>query len=345
MKVVKDLYNHRISISGLNLLAKSPRAYKKYILDPRDEESEALRKGSALDCMLTEPEEFINRYAIAENTPPGGMMGEFVRHYLTYKQAAVDKDCAEDSYMEEEIRKMAYKASGFKIKLEAVIKKFEADDVQKYITFIKNSKGKTILSPMEYASALGMKEMLLNNDVTKKYLVDLPANPMITSYDQMEIIWYTQGYKCKSILDKVLIMHEDKEIIPMDIKTTSKGVGNFIQSFIKFGYFRQCSFYRDAIEYWLYNESGLEDPESWTIQPFKFIVADSTLNDFPLVYIATDKDLNVGKFGGNIKGSIKPIQGWLELIYDLSWYQSSRDWRYKKEFHKHSLEVPIDLFE
>ena len=342
---MKDLYDHRISISGLNLLARSPRAYKKYIEDPRDEESEALRKGSALDCMLTEPDEFKNRYAVSDSTPPGGMMGEFVRHYLAYKSAAIDKECAEDSYIEDEIRDMAYKASGFKIKFEAVIKKFEADDIQKYIKFMKSSKGKTILSPIEYASALGMKEMLLNNEVTKKYLIDLPANPMVTSYDQMEIIWSTKGYKCKSILDKVLVLHESKQIIPIDIKTTSKGVGNFIQSFIRFGYFRQCSFYRDAIEYWLYNESGLEDPGSWSIEPFRFIVADSTLNDFPLVYITTNKDLYVGKNGGTIKGSVKPIQGWAQLIDDLSWYQASRDWRYTKEFQSHSLEVPIDLFE
>ena len=31
---MKDLYKHRVSISGLNLLAKSPRAYKKYIEKP-----------------------------------------------------------------------------------------------------------------------------------------------------------------------------------------------------------------------------------------------------------------------------------------------------------------------
>ena len=42
--MTKDLYNHRVSISGLNLLARSPRAYKKYIESPRDEDSEALIK-------------------------------------------------------------------------------------------------------------------------------------------------------------------------------------------------------------------------------------------------------------------------------------------------------------
>ena len=338
---MKDLYKHRVSISGLNLLAKSPRAYKKYIEKPQNEESEALRKGSALDCMLTEPEEFDNRFAVADSTPPGGMMGEFVRVFLDFRTKS--SDSSEAAY--EAALQAAYKISGFKTKYETVLKKFEADDIQEYIMFVIDSQGKTILSPNEWVSALGMKEMLLNNECTKKYLVSLPSNPMVTSYDQLSITWYHGKLECKSILDKVLVLHESKHIIPIDIKTTSKGVGSFIQSFIRYGYFRQCSFYRDAIEYWLYHESGLENPESWTIEPFRFIVADSNLNDFPLIYVASDKDLKIGKQGGYIKGSNKPIKGWSQLIDDLFWYQASRDWRYTREEHLHHLEVPIDMFE
>ena len=342
---MKDLYNHRISISGLNLLGKSPRAYKKYIEDPRDEESEALRKGSALDCMLTEPEEFNNRYAVATMDPPGGMMGEFVRHYITYKLAAVDKECAEDSYIEDEIRQMAYKASGFKIKFEAVIKKFEADDIQKYIKFIRDSKGKTILSPMEHLSASGMKEMLLNNEFTKKYLVDLPSNPLIDDINQLSITWKYKDFECKSILDKVLVDHNEKRIIPIDIKTTSKGISNFIQSYIRYGYFRQCSFYNDAIRYWLFHISEIKDPEAWTIEPFRFIVVDSNLNEFPLVYVCSEKDLYIGKHGGYLPKGINKLKGFDELVDELEYYQKTRDWRYTKEVQEANGEILMDIFE
>ena len=41
-------------------------------------------------------------------------------------------------------------------------------------------------------------------------------------------------------------------------------------------------------------------------------------------------------------GSIEYLS---ELIDDLSWHQASRDWRYKKEFQSHNLQIPIDLFE
>ena len=335
----KDLYNHRVSISGLNLLAKSPRAYKMYIENPRDEESEALRKGSALDCMLTEPDKLDDRFAVADKTPPGGMMSDFIGAYLHLKNR--------DDLTEDTIRKAAYDDSGFKTKYETVIKKFETDDIQEYVKFVIDSQGKTILSPNEWVSALGMKEMLLNSDVTKKYLVDLPSNPMVKVFNQLIIIWKYGNFECKSILDTVIIDYAKKQIIPIDIKTTSKGVGNFIQSFIRYGYFRQCSFYFDAVRYWLNNSSDheIKDPKNWTIIPFKFIVADSNLNDYPLIYRCSEKDLDIGKNGGFLPKGVNRLKGWQELLDELKFYQGIRDWRYSYDQLQQNCEMELDIFE
>ena len=343
MREPKDLYNHRVSISGLNLLAKSPRAYKMYIENPRDEESEALRKGSALDCMLTEPDKLDDRFAVADSAPPGGMMGEFVKVLLELR-AKID-DFSKAAF--EAALQTAYKASGFKTKYETVIKKFEADDIQEYVKFVIDSQGKTILSPNEWVSALGMKEMLLNSDVTKKYLVDLPSNPMVKVFNQLTIIWKHGNFECKSILDTVIIDYAKKQIIPIDIKTTSKGVGNFIQSFIRYGYFRQCSFYFDAVRYWLNNSSDheIKDPENWTIIPFKFIVADSNLNDYPLIYRCSEKDLDIGKNGGFLPKGVNRLKGWQELLDELKFYQGIRDWRYSYDQLQQNCEMKLDIFE
>ena len=335
--MVKDLYNHRISISGLNLLARSPRAYKRYIEDPRHEESEALRKGSALDCLLTEPNKFNEMFAVADVAPPGGMMSDYVKAYLDL----INKD----DISEDTRRKAAYKDSGFKIKYESVIKRFEAPEIQEYVEFVKNSTGKTILSPNEWLSAVGMQEMLLNNEFTQKYLVDLPSNPMIDDHNQMIIKWKFGQLDCKSILDKVLVDHNDKRIIPMDIKTTSKGVGNFIQSFIRYGYFRQCSFYNYAIRYWLHNISEIENPNDWTIEPFKFIVVDSNLNDFPLVYVCSERDLEVGRQGGYVSHGFRKVKGWQNLVDDLLFHQVLRDWRYPREALENKGELIMNVFE
>jgi hypothetical protein len=338
MREPKDLYNHRVSISGLNLLAKSPRAYKMYIENPRDEESEALRKGSALDCMLTEPDKLDDRFAVADKTPPGGMMSDFIGAYLHLKNR--------DDLTEDTIRQSAYVDSGFKIKFETVIKKFEAPEIQDYVKFVIDSQGKTILSPNEWVSALGMKEMLLNSDVTKKYLVDLPSNPMVRVFNQLTIIWKHENFECKSILDTVIINYAEKQIIPIDIKTTSKGVGNFIQSFIRYGYFRQCSFYLAAVRYWLHNSDDheIKDPENWTILPFRFIVADSNLNDFPLIYRCSQNDLNKGKLGGFLPNGLTRLKGWRDLLGELRFHQNTRDWKYNYDQLQQKCEVELNVF-
>ena len=229
------------------------------------------------------------------------------------------------------------------IKYESVIKRFEAPEIQEYVEFVKDSQGKTILSPNEWLSARGMQEMLLNNEFTQKYLVDLPSNPMIDDHNQMVIKWKFGKLECKSILDKVLVDHNDKRIIPMDIKTTSKGVGNFIQSFIRYGYFRQCSFYDYAIRYWLEHLSEIKDHQQWTIEPFRFIVVDSNLNDFPLIYKCSAADLKFGKNGGYLPYSTKYIKGWMDLTEDLTFYQTFRDWRYTKEALENKGELIMNV--
>tara|TARA_R110002051_G_scaffold321573_2_gene409595 strand:- start:186 stop:1133 length:948 start_codon:yes stop_codon:yes gene_type:complete len=314
-----------------------------YIENPRDGDSEALRKGSALDCMLTEPDKFDERFAVADKTPPGGMMGEFVKVLLELREK-ID-DFSEAAF--EAALQTAYKASGFKTKYETVIKKFETDDIQEYVKFVIDSQSKTILSPNEWLSALGMKEMLLNSDVTKKYLVDLPSNPMVKVFNQLIIIWKHGNFECKSILDTVIIDYAKKQIIPIDIKTTSKGVGNFIQSFIRYGYFRQCSFYFDAVRYWLNNSNDheIKDPKNWTIIPFKFIVADSNLNDYPLIYRCSEKDLDIGKNGGFLPKGVNRLKGWQELLDELKFYQGTRDWRYSYDQLQQNCEMELDIFE
>jgi hypothetical protein len=189
-----------------------------------------------------------------------------------------------------------------------------------------------------------MQEMLLNNEFTQKYLVDLPSNPMIDDHNQMVIKWKFGKLECKSILDKVLVDHNDKRIIPMDIKTTSKGVSNFIQSFIRYGYFRQCSFYDYAIRYWLEHLSEIEDHQKWTIEPFRFIVVDSNLNDFPLIYRCSGADLRFGRDGGYLPYSNRHLKGWVTLTEDLAFYQNKRDWRYNVKALIAEGELVIDAF-
>lgn len=327
---VKTLEKHRVSISSLNLLAFSPVNYVKHILEPEDGDTNYFRKGSMLDCLLTEPNEFNNRYAISRITPPGGMLGEFIKVYLHL----IDRDAA---LSEDTIRRAAYADSGFKIKYESVIKKFEAQEIQNYIKFALESKGKTIVSEEEHTEAINMYNKLLRDPHIQKYLVTLPSNPLIDDCNQLKIEWKIEVegkiYDCISILDKVLVDHNSKTIIPIDIKSTGKNVYSFSSSYIKYGYFRQAAFYLEAIKYWA-KENEWED---YTIEPFRFIVVETHTTNKPLIYKVSASDINVGAFGG------EKVKGFWQLLSQLKFHQDNMLWDSTPEVYKNEGELTLNI--
>ena len=78
----KTLLNHRISISGLNLLAWNPIDYKRRIEEPEESDARHFRIGSAVDYVLTGEESFYNQYRVMQFSRPSAMMGDFVDHLL-----------------------------------------------------------------------------------------------------------------------------------------------------------------------------------------------------------------------------------------------------------------------
>jgi hypothetical protein len=341
-KKPKTLKDHIVSISSLNLLNYSPVKYKQHILNPEKVESAAFRKGGMLDCLLTEPDEFTNRYAVSKIDPPGGMMGEFIKTYLHCMSQG-------KTYTEDECKHAAYQDSGFKIKYEAVLKKFEAEDIQKYVVFVQMNKDRELVSSEEYASAINMYNMLTEDEHTREYLWT-PKDPNLESYDQLKIEWKIKifnsenpfdendedkdkEYTCISILDKVLVDHGSKTIYPIDIKSTGKSVYGFEHSYIKFGYFRQAAFYMDAIKYWA-KENGLEE---YTIENFRFIVVETHTTNKPIIFKVSDNDLDIGKNGS------ESIKGFLCLLNQLNFHQENNIWDTTPDIYKNNGELELNI--
>ena len=89
----KTLQDHRLSHSSLSKLDYSPFQYKMHIISPQKDDTSFFRKGASFDTLLTEPNEFLNRYAIAQTPPPSGMMGEFVKIYLYLPEYECFRNC------------------------------------------------------------------------------------------------------------------------------------------------------------------------------------------------------------------------------------------------------------
>ena len=313
---VKTLEDHKLSHSSLNLLDYSPSFYREHILNPKDEDTTYFRKGSAVDCLLTEPREFDKRYVLCTVEAPGGMMGEFVKIYL--------HNINRDDIDEDTRRKEAYIASGFKIKYESVIKKFEAPEIQEYVKFTIENKDKTLLSREEMSQTINMVNMLQRCVITEEYFKADHDLRETKNQVEFEMPWKTKSgkeYIIRGILDKVIIDHKNKTVQAVDLKTTGKPVYSFPNSYIKYAYYRQAAIYQRWVQ-------GTWDYE---VLPFKFVVAETACNNKPLVFEVSKKDLEIGTNGGFSKSTGKRMKGFAELIEEVEWHQRTGEWEIKKE--------------
>ena len=309
------LFNKPISHSSLNIFNQSPLMYKRYVLKQLEEEdTTAFRKGNAFDCLITEPDEFNNRFAISTVSPPSGMLGKFVELYLENIDKMSEDDC----------RQYAYQFSGFKLKYEAVINKFEHPDIVAYIQFQLENKDKTILSQEEFDIATAMVAILNSDDRCKGYMM-AKDNPLMDVHDQLKLEWKLDGGDIDAIgaLDRLVIDHSSKSIHIIDFKTTGKSMYSFASSYIKYGYFRQAALYYDAV---CQNFSDL----NYTIHLPVFIVIETSLNNPPLIYRCTEKSLEAGKSGGILKSGLK-VKGYQELVSDLLWHRENDQWEVPKD--------------
>ena len=319
-----SLQTHVMSVSSLNLFAKSPAEYRQHILNPKQVDASYFTKGSAVDCLITEPDKFDEQFAVIKTGKPSGMMGDLCKMMHDYTQVN------QDNLPEKTLFSLAYKKSGFKLKEESIWKKYQDPKIQQYMNFLKNSKGKTVIAEGDLEQVKDVVAMLQNCDKTKFYMKGCESHPMMDVYDQLYIEFEFEGLLCKGTMDRVIVDHTNKRIIPTDLKTTGKSVLEFENSFIKFGYFRQAAFYTEALRQWHKRSPSPEnspknDISDYTIDPFKFIVAEMNCAHQPVVYGCSVRDINMATHGGTLKSG-EYVKGTSQLLKEVKWHRENDEW-------------------
>jgi hypothetical protein len=338
IKPSNKMNEHVMSVSSLNLFATSPKKYQQHILAPQRVDTTYFTKGSAVDCLITESEKFQQEFAVMKISRPSGMMGDMCKLLADYEEVNTD------NIPFDEIFDAAYAAVGFKLALETVRKKFNdpKNDYTKYYNFLVSSKGKKVISAKELAQAEEVVHMLKTDSETKKYIVDPVAHPLMEVHDQMELFFEFEGIDCKGYLDRVIVDHSTKTIKPTDIKTTGKSVFEFPKSCVQFMYYRQAAFYMQGLKTWILTQDNLKD---YTIENFKFIVAEMDCINRPLVFEISEDDVYKSLFvGGTLKYSLYPIKSITELIAEVKWHRANDAWEMtKSEYENYTQRGCIQL--
>ena len=305
-----------ISYSALSRLADGPQAY----LNKSKPTGDFLSKGSAVDILLTEPDNFHDIFYIMTDSKPS------TEGMLAYTMSMIENDNHE----------IALAASGYKKPVSMA----KWEEIGKpYYDAIKASAGKIVLSFDDYQQVQAVVNQLKTNQYTKTYFADSASD---VKYDeiQYQFIHYFD-YKqtaCKVKLDVVTIDHQNKKIKGLDLKTTGKSVFSFRSSYRNFKYYLQAGLFRLGLEDW----RDKNYPE-YEVEDFEVIVAEMACYNPPLIFKIPKEQTNIAIFGGETSSGYY-IKGIEDLLADLAYYNENDAWEYPAEVHKNNGVVELDLF-
>lgn len=233
-----DYFNVKaISNSSLGWYLKSPRYYQlKINQEIKEDDQSYFDLGSAIHCYILENNIFNDKYIISYAKPIEGLMGKFISHYAKYDN------------LEE-----AYQYSEFKYPLDRVLESFKEDKNQNYYNFIKQSQNKTIISKDDFKTIENIYNGVVVHKKASKLLISTSSLPELGFLDESEVFTEHEIYFqymnsfCKAKLDRFIVNHTKKEIILVDLKTTSKSVYDFSKAFLSYAYDRQLAFYNLAL--------------------------------------------------------------------------------------------------
>lgn len=306
--------------------------YNKYM--PRVD-TESLTLGSLVDTLLTSPEEFDSRYYVYDKEAPTGQMLQFCKEVFKLQHSS-GPISYEDMFGE------AYKNVGFKRdKLESIIKRYETEG-KDYTECLNNSIGKEVISSVVLDKAKRLVSELKANPYTR-LIVNIKNNENVEVINQLVLNseWEKDGIKLplKACLDKVIIDHKKKRIIPIDIKTSSDST-HFSNSVYKYKYYRQGSFYKYMLESYI-KERGLED---YVVTDFLFLVCSTTSYDNHFFYKLSGNDIKVARYGGKFMNNMR-VKGFEEILNEIVYMTKSKNWKYPYEVQICNGIVELNLFQ
>jgi hypothetical protein len=313
--------------------------YRKYIQGENieDADNKAATIGRVVETLLLEPEEFDGRFFMSSCVKaPTGMMLDFVEALYKHTKEATD-DSGNVTRPFDEICKDAHVDSGFKIKLDAVLAKFVGTDNEVYYKEIREvrSKGLTVVTTQDVTNAENIVEELKQNFATKD-VVNLVNSARYTINNQMQVEGYSvDGQLFKSMMDKVVVDHNERTIQVYDLKCTWS-VENFYEEYYLYRRaYIQAYLYMKACESLTFQG----ELQGYHVLAPKFIVCDSTNYYNPLVYTLAGEDLHAAYVGFEHKGRKYP--GVKQLIEDLRWAIENDKWNISRENYLNNGQVNV----
>lgn len=298
-------YKNYISNSRLKYISPKDGGSPDTYQNPPHLSTQSLKVGSAVHCMLLQPESFTLAPKMGRPTAKLGDVVEKVYNYVKDgmdQNDAIRKACKEVEYyvnqIDRKIPMIIEKGTPYWQKLDEPRWKNEA-------------KEEIFLSDVDYDTVAGCLESCFNNKdiMNKLHPTDAFGDPIesVKSYNEIAFfIEFAVEYKGKLLPNKLKFkMKADnytidtvaKRIVLNDVKTTSKPVTWFMNpeygSLVKFSYHQQLGLYLWILELYCLKFYGASKYTGWTSEA-NFLVVQTSDNYDTACYNLSDRWLSRG---------------------------------------------------
>lgn len=234
------------------------------------------------------------------------------------------KDLADCGDFSEECLQRAYTKAGYKKDFESIKKKVlhskESKKYEEYFKVLQAVKKRKILLDSSTASyAKFLADKATNHKGVRKVLMFDNIDFDGDSLNEYKILFKYRGFDFIAILDNLLIDWKNKVVKINDVKTTSKNVANFQQSFEYYKYYLQLAVYKQAVEQ-LIIDSGYNPNE------FSFF--------FNIICIQTQGLPQVRVFHIKDEWLDKGERELIESTDRIRWHYDNNSWEYPKEYYE-----------
>lgn len=140
-----------------------------------------------------------------------------------------------------------------------------------YYAVKANAGDRTIVDLDTYYKVSAMVKALKESPATRGYFADNDEMSPVRRYYQLKFKARLDDVDYRCMADELLVIYDEKKIIPIDLKTSSSKEWDFQHSFCKWDYMIQARLYWLIIKTNLMNDDYFKD---FTLEDYRFIVVN-----------------------------------------------------------------------
>ena len=282
------------SYSSINKLLFSPRMfYNHYVLKQKEDSTDShLVIGRVLHCLLLEPANFDNQFAVMTSKIPSEnnkkIIDNIFRNYLVNQNNTLTlEDYSKDILTHLLTINLHQSLKTDQQRLDKIL----TDENNEYFEFLKLSLGKTVIDQTILDNCkISLDVIKANDDVRALLQLDkIQKDDEIEVYNELIVSMSDKNlpFGFKGVLDNVVVDHNSKTLFINDLKTSGKSIQDFPESVDYYKYWIQGIIY-----VMLASEKFLKDKQDWNVQ-LTFIVIDKYNQVYP--YQVSSESLNKWK--------------------------------------------------